>query len=72
MRKKIKTQADFKRWVKIELVNQDKTQKALAEQLNVPKTRISEAIVGKPGGKKYVEPLVLALGGNLEDFKNVI
>lgn len=69
---KIKTLKDFQKWVKIELLMQDKTQRALAEEMSIAYPRISEALHGKRTGRRYVRQIITALGGNLEDFEEFL
>lgn len=63
---------DFKCWVRTELLKQDTSQRALARRLEVPETRISEAVNGRTSGKQYVVPLIEMLGGNVDDFKAIM
>ncbi|MCI5596968.1 MAG: XRE family transcriptional regulator [Lachnospiraceae bacterium] len=69
MESEVKTLKEFQKWVKIQLLIQDKTQRALAEEMSIAYPRISEALHGKKTGRRYIRPIILALGGNLEDFE---
>ncbi len=68
----ITNQNEYTAWVKVQLALQGKTQKDLAEQLGVPATRISEATHAKPGGKKYIIPLIQVLGGDPYYFEEFL
>lgn len=69
---KIQTREDFRKWARVRMAEQDISQRALAKKLNCPQPRLSEALHGKPSGRKYVEPLIRALGGDPADFREVI
>lgn len=69
---KIRNLAEFRRWVKIRMFEKEITQRELAEQMHTHHSRISEAINGKPSGEKYIIPLIEALDGNKEDFKEFL
>ena len=47
MESEVKTLKEFQKWVKIQLLIQDKTQRALAEEMSIAYPRISEALHGK-------------------------
>lgn len=68
----IKTREDFQRWVKVQLAMQGINFRMLAEQMGVPPSRISEALHGKPSGKKYIAPLIKTLGGNVDKFRAIL
>lgn len=40
--------------------------------MGIPHARISEATHGKQSGNKYIIPIIEALGGNTEDFKEFL
>ena len=44
----------------------------LAAGMGTHQARISEAITGKPSGKKFIIPLIQELGGNMDDFKDFL
>ena len=69
---KIKDLAEFRRWVKIRLVEKDISQRELARQMDIPHARISEAIHGKQSGNKYIVPIIEELEGDLNDFKEFL
>lgn len=69
---KIKDTAEFRRWVKIRLVEKDISQRELARQMDIPHARISEAIHGKQSGNKYIVPIIEELDGDLNDFKEFL
>ena len=57
--------------------NQDAGKKASArenwpQEVGTHQARISEAITGKPSGKKFIIPLIQELGGNMDDFKDFL
>lgn len=64
--------AEFRRWVKIRLVEEEISQNELARQMGIPHARISEATHGKPSGNKYILPIIEELDGNVEDFKEFL
>ena len=59
---------NFRRWAKIRMIELDTNQKQLAEQLGTVAPRISDAMRGAPNGKKYLQPIIRALDGNLDMF----
>ena len=48
------------------------SQRELASGMGTHQARISEAITGKPSGKKFIIPLIQELGGNMDDFKDFL
>lgn len=72
MTEEIRNLKDFRHWVRVECAKQETSQYKIACQLNVAYPRISEAVNGKPDGVRYRAPLILALGGQLEDFKHIL
>jgi len=66
---KIKNCAEFRKWVKIRLVEEEISQRELARKMGIPHARISEAIHGKQQGNKYIIPVIETLEGDLEDFQ---
>lgn len=69
---KIRNLAEFRRWVKIRLVEKEISQRELARQMDIPHARISEATHGKQSGNKYIVPIIEELGGDLNDFKEFL
>lgn len=69
---KVRNLAEFRRWVKIRMIEEDITQRELAEQMGTYHARISEAINGKPSGRPFVVPLIEALDGNKRDFEEFL
>lgn len=69
---RIRNLAEFRRWVKIRLVEKEISQRELARQMNIPHARISEATHGKQSGNKYIVPIIEELGGDLNDFKEFL
>lgn len=58
---RISNLAEFRRWVKIRLVEKEISQNELARQMGIPHARISEATHGKQSGNKYImyiKPLI--------------
>lgn len=68
----IRNLAEFRRWVKIRLVEEEISQNELARRMGIPHARISEATHGKPSGKKYVTQIIEFLGGDLKDFEQFL
>lgn len=62
----------FKRWVRTQVVSREISMAELARQMNIPQSRISEAIHGKSSGNKYILPIIKKLGGSPEDFKEFL
>ena len=69
---RIRNLAEFRRWVKIRLVEKEISQRELARQMDIPHARISEATHGKQSGNKYIVPILEELGGDLNDFKKFL
>lgn len=70
--KQIRNLDEFRRWVKMQLAGREISQSELARQMEIPKARISEATHGKQPGRKYVVPIIVELGGNIENFKEFL
>ena len=68
----IKSYRDFEKWVKIEMIRQELTQRQLAERMGIAYPRISEALQGRKTGLSYIIPLIEELGGNVEDFREFL
>lgn len=68
----IKSYREFEKWVKIEMIRQELTQRQLAEKMGIAYPRISEALHGRKTGIAYVIPLIEELGGNMEEFKEFL
>ena len=68
----IATTKEFGKWVKIRLIEQDKTQRNLAEEIGISYPRISEAVHGKSAGRRHVKAIIKGLGGNIEDFNEFL
>lgn len=69
---KIRNLTEFRRWVKIQLINREISQNELARQMNIPQARISEATHGKQPGHKYIIPIIEELGGDIEEFEDFL
>lgn len=69
---KIRNLAEFRRWVKIRLVEKEISQRELARQMEIPPARISEATHGKQTGNKYIVPIIEELDGDLNNFKEFL
>lgn len=69
---KIGNLAEFRRWVKIRLVEKEISQRELARQMDIPHARISEATHGKQSGNKYIIPIIETLDGDLKDFQEFL
>lgn len=72
MESEVRTLKEFQKWAKIQLLMQDKTQRALAEEMSIAYPRISEALHGKKTGIRYIRQIIEKLGGNLEDFETFL
>ena len=72
MESEVKTLKEFQKWAKIQLLMQDKTQRALAEEMSIAYPRISEALHGKKTGRRYIRQIIVKLGGNLENFETFL
>lgn len=70
---KITNTAEFRRWVRVQVAGQDILSMAeLARQMQIPATRISEALHGRMSGKKYIIPIIEKLGGDVKDFEEFL
>lgn len=69
---KIRNLAEFRRWVKIRLAEEEISQNELARQMMIPHARISEATHGKPAGRRHIVSIIEKLGGKLEDFEDFL
>lgn len=69
---KINNFAEFRRWVKIRLVEKEISQRELARLMDIPHARISEATHGKQPGNKFIIPIIESLDGNLNDFQEFL
>ena len=69
---RISNLAEFRRWVKIRLVEKEISQNELARQMGIPHARISEATHGKQSGNKYIIPNIEELDGVEDDFKEIL
>lgn len=69
---KVKNLAEFRRWVKIRLVEEEISQRELARKMNIPHARISEATQGKQQGNKFIIPIIENLDGDLENFQEFL
>lgn len=69
---KINNSSDFRRWVKIQMAYMEITQRQLAKKMGIAYPRICEAIHDKPSGKKYIIPLIEELGGDIDNFKEIL
>lgn len=68
----IKTTAELNRWVKVQLALKQTSLRQIAKQMHVSYPRLSEAINGRQPGSKYIIPIILYLGGDIEDFKSIL
>lgn len=55
-----------------QVAGQEMSQAELARQMQIPATRISEALHGRMSGRKYIIPIIEKLGGNVEDFEELL
>ena len=68
-KRKVRNFAEFSLWAKIKMLERGVSQ---PEGMGTYQARISEAITGKPSGKKYIIPLINELGGNIDDFDELL
>lgn len=68
----IRNYAEFRRWVKIRLVEKEISQRELAKKMGIPHARISEATHGKRTGYKYIIPVIENLDGDIKDFQEFL
>lgn len=69
---KITNVAEFRRWVRIQVAGQELSQAELARQMQIPDTRVCDAVHGRSTGRKYIIPIIEKLGGNVEDFEEFL
>ena len=69
---RISNLAEFRRWVKIRLVEKEISQNELARQIGIPHARFSEATHGKQSVNKYIIPIIEELDGDVDDFKEFL
>ena len=70
--RKVRNFAEFALWTKTRMLERGISQRELAAGMGTHQARISEAITGKPSGKKFIIPLIQELGGNMDDFKDFL
>ncbi|MDD3185108.1 MAG: XRE family transcriptional regulator [Anaerostipes sp.] len=68
----VRTYKEFEKWVKVQMIQQELTQRSLANKMNIAYPRISEAIHGKRTGKMHILPLIKTLGGRIDDFRDFL
>ena len=72
MKEKITNTAEFRRWVRLQVVSQEISMAELARQMEIPQARISDAIHGRSTGNKYIIPIIRKLDGDEENFKECL
>lgn len=72
MREEITNITEFRRWVRMQVASQEISMAELARRMEIPQSRISEAIHGKSAGNKYILPIIRELGGVPEDFEELL
>ena len=72
MKEKITKTAEFRRWVRLQVVSQEISMAELARQMEIPQARISDAIHGRSTGNKYIIPIIRKLDGDEENFKEFL
>ena len=72
MKEKITNTAEFRRWVRLQVVSQEISMAELARQMEIPQARISDAIHGRSTGNKYIIPISRKLDGDEENFKEFL
>lgn len=71
MDSEIRTMEEFRIWVAVGLAGRQMSQRKLAYQMHIHYPRISEAVNGKASAKKYLVPIIEALGGDPKNFKTI-
>lgn len=56
----------------MQVASREMSQAELARQMQIPNTRISEALHGKQSGKKYIIPIIKKLGGDVKAFEEFL
>ena len=72
MKEKITNTAEFRRWVRLQVVSQEISMAELVRQMEIPQARISDAIHGRSTGNKYIIPIIRKLDGDEENFKEFL
>ena len=72
MKEKITNTAEFRRWVRLQVVSQEISMAELARQMEIPQARISDAIHGRSTGNKYIIQIIRKLDGDEENFKEFL
>ena len=72
MKEKITNTAEFRRWVRLQVVSQEISMAELARQMEIRQARISDAIHGRSTGNKYIIPIIRKLDGDEENFKEFL
>ena len=72
MKEKITNTAEFRRWVRLQVVSQEISMAELARQMEIPQARISDAIHGRSTGNKYIIPIIRKLDGDEGNFKEFL
>ena len=63
-----KKRLEFKIWASARLIEKGMTKVALAKELGIPVSRVSEAINGTGNCKKYILLILWYFGGDVEYF----
>ena len=72
MKEKITNTAEFRRWVRMQVVSKEISMAELARQMEIPQARISDAIHGRSTGNKFIIPIIRKLDGDDENFKEFL
>lgn len=72
MKEKITNTAEFRRWVRMQVVSKEISMAELARQMDIPQARISDAIHGRSTGNKFIIPIIRKLDGDEENFKDFL
>ena len=72
MKEKITNTAEFRRWVRMQVVSKEISMAELARQMEIPQARISDAIHGGSTGNKFIIPIIRKLDGDEENFKEFL
>ena len=63
---------EFRIWASSKLLQRGMTKVALAKELEIPLSRVCEAINGTGVCIKYIPMIIEHLGGNIDDFKELV
>lgn len=71
-KRKVRNFAEFSLWAKIKMLERGVSQRELAEGMGTYRPESVRQLQEKPSGKKYIIPLINELGGNIDDFDELL